>query len=307
LQDAEKVARLFVMLMRYQDSWRLRFFVRAAILVLTLGLAAQLPAQSSPARSGLVNISTRVFVEGGDYSLIGGFIITGNASKRVIIRALGPSLPLPHTLKDPFLVLQDSQTHHEFFNDNWRNTQEQAIRDTGIPPSNDLESAILIDLAPGQYTAVIQDKGTGTGTALVEVYDLGTVSQTSSDSAQLAEISTRGNVKTGDDVMIGGFIILEKSVKVVIRALGPSLQPHNIERPLPDPTLELHDGSGALIASNDDWRSDQEQEIIDTGVPPTDDRESAIVRTLSPGNYTAIVRGKDGVTGVGLVEIYGLN
>jgi hypothetical protein len=277
------------------------------MLLVTLVLTPELWAQSSSTRSGLVNISTRMFVEGGDYSLIGGFIITGNASKRVIVRALGPSLPLPHTLKDPFLVVQDDQSHHEVFNNNWRNTQEQAIRDTGIPPPNDRESALIADLAPGQYTATIQDIGTGTGTALVEVYDLGTVSQNSSDSAQLAEISTRGNVKTGDDVMIGGFIILEKSVKVVIRAIGPSLQPHNVERPLPDPTLELRDGSGSLIASNDDWRSDQEQEIIDTGVPPTDDRESALVRTLTPGNYTAIVRGKADVTGVGLVEVYGLN
>jgi hypothetical protein len=252
----------------------------------------------------LVNISTRLQSEAGDKGLFGGFIITGNARKRVIIRALGPSLGLPGTIPNPVLTLSDGRGF-ELYNNDWRE-HEAAVAATGIPPSYDEESAIVADLNPGQYTAIVDDRGTQTGIALVEIYDLGPPDGETGGTAKLAELSSRGPVRTGDNVMIGGFIISEKSTRVILRAIGPSLVSYIIQ-PLPDPTLELHDGSGSLITRNDDWRSDQEQEIIDTGVPPKDDRESAIVRTLVPGNYTAIVRGKDDGTGLALVEVYDLN
>lgn len=291
----------------YRTTMRLRAFGTLALPLLLALLAATVQAQSSPdsTPAGLVNISTRLQSAAGDNALFGGFIITGNASKRVIIRALAPSLGLPGTLVDPTLTLTNGQGY-EVFNNNWRQN-EQVVTDTGIPPAHDLESAIVADLAPGAYTAIVDDVGTRTGIALVEIYDLGTVGGGPSANSKLAELSSRGWVRTGDNVMIGGFIITEKPTRVIIRAIGPTLQPHNIQTPLSDPTLALHDGSGTLIMSNDDWRSDQEQAIIDTGVPPNDDRESAIVTTLSPGNYTAIVRGKNDSTGIALVEVYALN
>jgi hypothetical protein len=272
------------------------------VLVLCLAIAS---AQANSAPAELANISTRLQSSAGDNAIFGGFIITGNAPKRVIIRALAPSLGLPGTLVDPTLTLTNGRGF-EVYNNNWREN-EQTIKDTGIPPPNDLESAIVAELPPGAYTAFVDDVGTRTGVAIVEIYDLGTVGSDPSAQSKLAELSTRGWVRTGDNVMIGGFILTDKPTRVIIRAIGPSLTPHNIQTPLQDPTLEIHDGSGSLILSNDNWRSDQEQEITDTGVPPTDDRESAIVATLSPGNYTAIVRGKNDGIGIALVEVYDLN
>jgi hypothetical protein len=256
------------------------------------------------APSGVVNISTRLQIGTSENVLIGGFIITGNAPKAVIVRALGPSTGVPGALQDPTLEL-----HHgsdpPIVNDNWRDTQEQIIRDTGIPPTNNLESAIVVGLDPGNYTAIVAGKNGTTGIGLVEVYDLGTASLDPSGNSKLAQISTRGKVQTGDNVMIGGFIIAGSTTRVIVRAIGPELN-GTVPGPLQDTTLELHNGSGATIASNDDWRSTQEQEIILTGVPPTDNRESAIVANLPPGNYTAIVRGKNNTTGVALVEVYAL-
>lgn len=260
--------------------------------------------------SGAVNISTRVFVSTGDNVLIGGFIITGNAPKVVIIRALGPSTGVPGALQDPVLELHSGS--NTVTNDNWRigigiPNQEQIIKDTTIPPTDDRESAIVAGLDPGNYTAIVSGKNGSSGIALVEVYDLGTASLDSSSKSQLAQISTRGSVLTGDNVMIGGFFVSGVTTKVLVRAIGPSLSGFGVANPLQDTTLELHNnGSGTTIASNDNWRSDQEQAIKDTTVPPTDDRESAIVQNLVPGPYTAIVRGKDNTTGVALVEVYAL-
>jgi hypothetical protein len=162
---------------------------------------------------------------------------------------------------------------------------------------------MVATLAPGGYTAIVRGKGGATGIALVEVFDLGTASLESSSSAKLANISTRGVVATGDDVMIGGFIVQGGSTRVIVRAIGPDLTNRGVAGALQDTTLEVH-GPGGLIASNDDWESTQRQDIIDTTVPPNDPREAAIVATLPPGGYTAIVRGKDGSTGVALVEVF---
>ena len=242
-------------------------------------------------------------METGDNVLIGGFIITGTQSKKVIVRAIGPSLPLTGVLADPTLELRDFSGALIRSNDNWRSDQEAEIIATGLPPGDDLESAIVATLPANglTYTAVLRGVNNGTGIGAVEAYDL----DRTVDS-KLANISTRGLVQTGNNVMIGGFIVVGQTTqRVIVRAIGPSLA--SVPNRLADPTLELHDGNGALLQSNDNWRSDQESEIIATGVPPTDDLESALVRTLPPGNYTAIVRGAGDSTGVALVEIYALN
>jgi hypothetical protein len=243
--------------------------------------------------------------------LIAGFIITGNAPKVLITRGLGPSLVgagIADALLDPTLELH-SAAHPEtvILNDNWRDNpqQEQIIQNTGIPPSNDHESAIVAALDPGNYTAILRGNQNTTGIAVVEVYDLGTAAVDASSNAKLAQISTRGTVLTGDKVMIGGFIITGTATRVLLRAIGPELN-GTVSGALQDTVLELRDGTGTVIMTNDNWRTDQEQEIIDTGVPPTDDRESAILSTLNPGAYTGIVTGKDGTTGVALIEVYGL-
>ena len=268
-----------------------------------------IPLLFTLAPKGAVNISTRIAVGSGDNVLIGGFIITGNAPKQVIIRAIGPSLSangarIPGALQDPTLELHYGDTILGY-NDNWRDSQENEIIATQIPPTDEHESAMIATLIPGNYTAVLRGKDNTTGIAVVELYDLGTASIDSASKAQLAQISTRGTVLNDDNVMIGGFIVSGVSTKVIVRAIGPSLN-GIVPGTLQDTMLELHDGSGSLIFANDDWRTTQEQQIKDTGVPPTDDRESAIVATLDPGNYTAIVRGKNGTTGVALVEVYGL-
>ena len=256
------------------------------------------------APTGAVNIATRIAVGTSDNVLIAGFIITGNAPKKLVIRAIGPSLPVPGALQDPTLELHDAGSLLGS-NDNWRASQENEIISTGIPPTDERESAILAYLNPGNFTAIVRGKDNATGIAVVEVYDLGTASLDSSSKAKLAQISTRGTVLGGDNVMIGGFIIKQETTKVIVRAIGPSLN-GIVSGALQDTVLELHDGSGTTIISNDDWRSSQQQQIIDTTVPPKDDRESAIVATLNPGPYTAIVRGKGNTTGVALVEVYGL-
>ena len=229
--------------------------------------------------------------------------ITGTQLKKVIVRAIGPSLPFVGALADPVLELRNSSGGLIASNDNWRSNQEAEIIATTIPPSNDLESAIVANLPANNsaYTAIVRGANNGTGIGVVEAYDL----DRTVDS-KLANISTRGFVQTGDDVLIGGLIVLgQEPLRVIVRAIGPSLP---VSGALGDPTLELHDGNGALLQSNDNWRTGgQEAEIIATTIPPSDDLESAIVRILDPGNYTAIVRGVNNTTGVALVEVYALN
>jgi uncharacterized delta-60 repeat protein len=258
-------------------------------------------AEPPPTPSTFGNISTRLRVETGDNVLIGGFIITGSQAKKVMVRAIGPSLPLAGLLADPTLELHDGMGTLITSNDNWMDApNKQEIIDSTIQPTNDFESAILTTLDPGLYTAIVRGVNSTTGIALVEAYDL----DLSADSV-LANISTRGLVQTGDDVMIGGIIILgTDSQEVLLRAIGPSLP---VTGALADPTLELHDKDGVIIASNDNWRSDQEADITATTIPPTNDAESAILATLTPDAYTAIVRGKDNTTGVALVEAYRLD
>ena len=258
-------------------------------------------------RVTLGNISTRAFVQTGDNVMIGGLIITGVGQKKVIIRAIGPSLVnygITNPLQNPTLELHDHTGAVIASNDNWMDApNEQEIINSGRAPSNNLESAILTNLNPGAYTAIVRGVNAGTGIGLVEVYDLDLAAE-----SKLGNISTRAFVQTGDNVMIGGFIVSgPDSGKVIVRAIGPSLVSYGITNPLQNPTLELHDHTGAVIASNDNWmNAPNEQEIINSGRAPGNSLESAILTTLDAGAYTAIVRGVNAGTGVALVEVYGL-
>ena len=246
----------------------------------------------------------------GENVLIAGFIIGGSDPKKVMLRGIGPSLSafgVPGVLADPTLELHDVSTTLET-NDNWKtradgSSQQAVIEATGIAPTNDLESAIVRTLPANNagYTAIVRGKNNTTGVGVVEAYDLDTAA-----NSKLGNISTRGLVETGDDILIGGFIAGNGLTKVIIRAIGPTLANFGITNPLLDPTLELHDSSGTAIATNDDWQTTQESEIIATGIPPTDPRESAIVSTLPPGGYTAVVRGKNNTTGIAVVEVYNI-
>jgi hypothetical protein len=242
----------------------------------------------------------------GDNVLIGGFVINGTDSKQVIIRGLGPSLvvngvALPNRLADPALDLYQGSTLIMSNND-WKDTQQFEIEATGIPPTDDLESAIVATLAPGSYTAILHGNSSETGNGLVEIYDLDTAT-----NSTLANTSTRGLVQIDDNVLIAGFIVgTGESDTVVVRALGPSLADMGVANPLQDPTLDLYDVNGVLLMSDDNWQDSQETLLQSTGLTPTDDAESAIIKSLASGAYTAVVRGKNNTTGVALVEVYNL-
>jgi hypothetical protein len=236
--------------------------------------------------------------------LIGGFIIRGTDAKTVILRALGPSLTahgVAGALTDPILSLFDEGGNLITQNDNWRDTQEADILGTSLPPMDNRESAIVASLRPARYTALVVGKNSTSGIGLVEIYDL-----EPAVGSVLANISSRGFVGTDNNVLIGGFIIGPNgtSANVVVRALGPSLFASTISGALQDPTLELRDGNGVLIAANDNWRDSQEMEIQLAVLAPPDNRESAIFATLVAGNYSAIVRGRNRTTGVALVEVF---
>ncbi len=252
----------------------------------------------------LINLATRLRVEIGDNVGIAGFVITGTGSKKVAIRSLGPSLAaqgVSGVLTDPTLALFGAAGQIAT-NNNWRDTQQAAIQATGLAPTDDRESVILATLQPGAYTAIVAGNAGAVGVALVEVYDLDPASPL--PTANAVNVATRGQVQTGDNVMIGGFVISgNRAKKVVIRARGPSLASQGVTGVLQDPVLDLIGGSG-LIATNDNWRSTQQAELMASGLAPSDDREAAIITTLQPGAYTAIVRGAGGTTGVGLVEVY---
>jgi cyclophilin family peptidyl-prolyl cis-trans isomerase len=256
----------------------------------------------------LVQLSTRMQVGTGDNALIGGFIMRGPSPKRLLIRGIGPSSGLGGALADPVLELHDSTGAVIASNDNWGDAaNKQDIIDTAIPPASPNESAILItvpsDPSAVAYTAIVRGANNTTGLGLVEVYDLD-----SGPGSTLLNISTRGRVDVDPNALIGGFILGgTESKKILVRAIGPSLAAANVPNPLADPTLELHDGNGALLDSNDDWGSSPNQaEILASGAAPTNPKESAVLRILPSGPFTAIVRGKNNGTGVGSVELYQL-
>jgi hypothetical protein len=254
---------------------------------------------------------------GGDVG-IGGFIITGPSAatsgasvpKHVLLRAIGPSLTpsgVPDALADPVLELHGPDGFVTIINDNWRDdpAQEALIIASGIPPTNDLESAIDATLAPGAYTAIVRGKNNTSGVALVEVYDLN-----QAVPAQLANMSTRALVSTGDDIVIAGFVLGNHNGddRIIVRGMGPSLTAEGVPNALADPVLELRDRNGALLVSNNDWQDNAPQaaEIIAAGLAPNNALESGIAATLAPGLYTALLAGLNNGTGVGLVEVYDL-
>jgi hypothetical protein len=237
---------------------------------------------------------------------IGGFIITGTAPKRVLIRAIGPSLTgfgIPNVLADPVLELHGPGAFATLTNDNWKHTQATEIEGTGIPPTNDLESAIVGTLAPGAYTAIMRGSGDASGVGLVEVYDLD-----QGVDSKLANLSTRALVRTGNDIVIAGFLLSDSSTsdRVVLRGIGPSLIALGITNALLNPALELRDTNGALLVANNDWQDNviQASEIIAAGLAPANNLESGIAATLPPGLYTALLSGLNGATGIGVIEVF---
>ena len=262
------------------------------------------PNPTIPAQA--VNLSTRAEVETGDQVSIAGFIIEGTSPKRIVLRAIGPSLAsfgIANALPDPVLELHASDQTLIASNDNWQDSNAADITATGLAPTNPLESAMVETLDPGSYTAVMSGKNGTTGIGLVEVYDLDKTTE-----SQLANISTRAEVQTGNDVMIGGLILGGGggTTTVLVRGLGPSLTQFGVTGALSNPTLSLYDANGNFLATNNNWQDVQTSEIEAAGLAPSNELESVILKTLGPGAYTAILSGKNGVTGVALLEVYRL-
>jgi glucose/arabinose dehydrogenase len=258
-----------------------------------------------------LNISVRSFVGTGNNLLFSGFINTGTAAKKVIVRALGPSLQqsgVTDPLSDPVLELHAGDGSLLATNNNWRDNtaqDQQDITTNQLVPPNDLESAIVSTLQPGNYTAIVRGQGNGTGIGLLEVYDVDRAS-----ASRLGNVSGRALVQTGNDVLISGFIVGNNigAAKVVVRGLGPSLVQLGVTNPLADPTLEVHDNNGGLVIANDNWQDNASQasQISASGLAPSNPAESALATSLLPGMYTAIVAGKNSGTGIGVVEVYNL-
>ncbi len=267
------------------------------------------PPYGTPVPSQLLNVSTRLKVGTEDNVLIDGFIITGNGTKKVVVRGLGPSLALGGStgplLADPVVDLHfpDGSV---LTNDNWVDNSASdlsLLSSVQLTPSSDFESALVATLDPGAYTVVLRGKGMDTGIGLVEVFDLNALA-----GSQAANISGRGLVETGDDVMIGGFIVgpvFGAPATIVVRALGPSLSQQSVSNPLSNPRLELHDGNGTLLTENDNWADGPDAATISSlGLAPGAPAESALFLDAMPGAYTAVVTASDGGTGIALVEIY---
>jgi hypothetical protein len=249
------------------------------------------------------NIATRLRVGTGDNAMIGGFIITGNQPKKVLIRGMGPSLAnvgVQGVMTDPFLELHQGDPIIAT-NDDWQQASNSNEIPNGFAPSDPRESVIVTTLQPGNYTAILKGAHGETGIGIVEAYDL-----TQSATTKFGNISTRGFVDTGDNTMFGGFIINGGSAKVMVRAMGPSLQNVGIANALQDPTLDLVNVNGVVVQSNDNWQQASNTNEIPNGFTPSDPRESVIVTTLAPGNYSAIVRGKNNTTGIAIVEAFNL-
>ena len=255
--------------------------------------------------SHLANISTRMKVGLGQNVLIGGFIIQGTQAKQLIIRAIGPSLTaygITGAISDPMLELHNSAGNVIASNDDWQDSpQASQIQNLGFAPGKRVESAIMVTLSPGSYTAIVSGLDSVQGIGLIEAYEM------DATTSRLVNISTRGRVGSDQDAMIGGLIIQGTSPKkIIVRALGPSMA-GLISGTLADPILELRDGSGTLLNVNDDWSNSPQASEIALTIPPANALESAIIATLGPGNYTAVVRGVDNTSGVGLVEVFDLD
>ncbi|MFZ1220495.1 MAG: choice-of-anchor Q domain-containing protein [Chthoniobacterales bacterium] len=267
-------------------------------------------AAPTPTPSRALNISTRLRVENGDRVMIGGFIITGSGPKRVVLRGIGPSLAnfgVPDVLADPVLELRDASGALLLTNDNWQDnaTDEGAqLVALGLAPQHPKEAAFVANLPSGaSYTAILTGKNGGAGVGLVEVYDTD-----QGANSQLANISTRGFVQGGDNVMIGGFTLGDSNggTSVVVRGIGPSLSQFGLSNVLGDPTLELRDSNGMLLKVNDNWQDDSVSaaQLTARGLAPQNSLESGIFASLPAGAFTAILAGKNSGSGIGLIEIY---
>lgn len=281
------------------------FIACAALAIFVTDVRGQLPAQAPP--SEIIQLSTRMPVGVGEQVGIGGFIITGNAPKQVMIRGIGPSLVqsgIAGALADPVLELHGSGGFPTVTNDDWRDTQEQQILAAGLAPTHNLESAIWATLSPGAYTAVLRGTNNTTGTALVEIYDL----DQASDS-KLGNLSTRAFVDIDANIAIAGLMVSDGvgSDRVVVRGLGPSLAPA-VGNVMANPVLELRSNDGTLLGSNNDWQDNpaEVQQITAAGLALTNSLESALFAVLPPGRYTALLFGNNNGTGNGLVEVYDL-
>ena len=268
-------------------------------------IAKIVPITATPA---LLNLSTRARVESDDNGIaIAGFIIRGSSPKTIVLRARGPSIssndqPVPGRLPNPTVSLFNAAGSLLDENDNWMtHPRQQELQDAGFAPSDPVEAGFLVTLPPGAYTAMMRGLN-GVGIGLIELFD-----PAPGEPANAVNLSTRGRVQTGDNVMIAGMIIGGNSnQRVIVRAIGPSLTALGVAGALQNPTLELVNAAGSTIGSNDNWRSDQQAEISASGLAPENDAEAALIRTLAPGAYTAIVRGAGNTIGVGLVEVYRL-
>jgi subtilisin-like proprotein convertase family protein len=266
------------------------------------------PTPSPTPAAQALNLSTRMRVQTGDNVGIGGFIVTGTGPKHVLLRAMGPSLTasgVPDALVDPVLELHGPSPFVTITDDNWKDdpAQEALIITSGVAPTNNLESAIDATLIPGNYTAIVRGKDNTSGVGLVEVYDL-----SQAMPAKLGNISTRAFVSTGANIVIGGFLLGGGNAndRIVVRGIGPSLTATGVPNALADPVLELRDGNGGLLISNNDWQDNpvQAAELIAAGLAPASPLEAGIATTLPPGTYTALLAGLNNGTGVGLVEVY---
>ncbi|HYJ05518.1 MAG TPA: choice-of-anchor Q domain-containing protein [Chthoniobacterales bacterium] len=274
------------------------------------------PTPTPSPTPGLVgNVATRLPVGAGDNALIQGFIVQGpvGSTKKIMVRALGPFLTrfgITDALPNPTLEIRNGNNIVVATNNDWKTTQiggiitgDQSgeINSSGLAPSDDLESAIIANLLPGNYTAVVRGVGDTTGTGIVDAYDMSPGSP-----ARLANIATRGFIQPGDKLMIAGFIIQNGSVRAAVRAIGPSLIQFGITNALPDTTLQIRDVNGAILLENDNWKTDpaQKQELENNGLQPGHDLEAALIMTIPPGQYTAQERGKDQDSGIGVVEVY---
>jgi hypothetical protein len=264
--------------------------------LISLVAAVTFAVTSQAQEHHLLNVSTRARIHGYMDNMYAGFIVTGNAPKRILVRALGPSLPVANALPDPMIAVADGTGRVIAFNNDWQSPDNAVtaaeLTARGLAPSNQKEAALIITVLPGQYTALLSSYVTPiSALALVEVYDLDV------DGDHIAQLSTRGHVFTGDSVMIAGAIVSEPT-NVLIRAIGPSLAAFGVPDTLQDPELFLYDANGNVLAYNDN----------NTGGPyaPSDSRESAITYTVPAGNFTALVRGVNSSVGTALVEIYSL-
>ena len=258
----------------------------------------------------ILSSSTRASVGTGENVIVGRFVVRGPSNKSLVLRALGPSMevngtPVDDVLDNPMIELQDSSGRSVAANDDWQNAQQAEIEATGLAPRNPGEAAMRVALPRGEYSVVLSGRNGATGSGLVEVYDV----ETDGFSA-IGNVSTRGTVRGSGDAIITGFMIGgHDSARTLIRGLGPSLRGSagEMRHVLADPILQLFDGDGNPVATNDDWSENQRGDVEATGFAPAEAGDSAILTSLAPGQYTAVLSGKHNSSGAGSIEIYNVD